>query len=808
MTDIYVAYAREDRDRLRLLSEMLRYEGWNVWMDPSDAPKEHTAALDKKLAAAGVILAIWSDRARVSEHVRSEAATGLYKNKLVQIRIDNGAPPRPFDQVELLDLGYWRGDQEDPTWRRLNAALRTIAGEPQGVRPLPARKQAAAAPAPAPSQSAPWPARSPIPPPQPSAPPLYLDRPAFEPPPPPRQAAAAPAYVERPTYAAPPPAPPAYAERSTFVAPPPAAPAPSYADRPSYAPPPPNYEARPTYTPPPLQPAPRPQPAPSQQPLLMPLESSSGPWRASGSSYPGSRRTATWGPIAAAAVLIFSGVGLWFGDPFGWRSGGSGEADPLALAARTVGDANVAGGVPATASFEDTDESNGSWARVNRKNPEALRDFVVEFPRATTAETARSLLRVLDAQAWVTAVTADNEGAYQVYLKRFPVEGDMPGAMATAARDRLAALGGERQQAIEEIQRGLAALNIFEGEPDGKGGPGTARAIKVFADTKHIAAPALATASPRDLRMFIDALRRAGSQSSPSAALSAAMEADKQRVAQAQAQAQAVSLAVDPEADGAADALAMGQQQRIAEAEAWDIAERSGTLASYQAYLTAWPSGPHLAAAKAAVTRLNRPAAYSLEQTSGDVKSVVEAARRAQVTANQRASAARQAATSVDSLADARSIVGADGDRYNAQFASGAPNGLGSRVRGAGVNTGDRYRGELRNGQSSGVGVYEFANNTANAGARAARYEGEYAGDVATGYGVMYWQSGDSFAGQGAGSSGQARGVLTYSNGQRYEGDLTGGQRNGYGVVWAADGSISQAGRWVRDDLVEPMKAP
>ena len=128
---------------------------------------------------------------------------------------------------------------------------------------------------------------------------------------------------------------------------------------------------------------------------------------------------------------------------------------------------------------------------------------------------------------------------------------------------------------------------------------------------------------------------------------------------------------------------------------------------------------------------------------------MVEAARRAQTTAIQRASAARQAAQSADNLSDGQTITGAGGDRYVAQISGGAPNGLGVRTRGAGPNAGDRYRGELRNGQASGVGVYEFADNPANASARAERYEGEHSGDTANGHGVMHWKSGRQSRGLG-----------------------------------------------------------
>jgi hypothetical protein len=84
---------------------------------------------------------------RGSEYVRSEAATGLYKNKLIQVRIDGAAPPRPFDQVEVMDIGRWSGERDDPNWRKIIAAVRLYAGTPGSARPQVTRRSALAPPA-------------------------------------------------------------------------------------------------------------------------------------------------------------------------------------------------------------------------------------------------------------------------------------------------------------------------------------------------------------------------------------------------------------------------------------------------------------------------------------------------------------------------------------------------------------------------------------------------------------------------------------------------------------------------------------
>jgi hypothetical protein len=873
MTDVYIAYAREDRDRLRLLADMLAYEGWAIWMNPGDSAPDDTRVTDAKLNGAGAIVAVWSERARRSEIVRSEAATGLYKNKLIQVRIDPGAPPRPFDQVEVIDLSQWRGAYDDSNWRKLILALRRAVGEPEAAKPIqPPKKKAPPVEAPPPpvsSFSSPPPDRvhrTPEPeyrpPPRVAATPPPPPRPAMtlsSPPPEVAYRAAAveadhrpPAPQMAPAPPSPPPAPPAPRPEMTlgspvqepayrsfaaaapdYHAPPPPPPEPAYRplppepsyrplppEPPAYRPPPPETGYRmaestyrtpevPPYRPPPAPPSYRAPETSYRSPMSDIRDGSESSERLpTNLSYREPRKGATWGPIAAAGLLIASGVGLWFGDPFGWRAGASDEAEPVAMAARRVPDAAIANGEPATPVFSDTEDSSKTWARVNRKNPEALRDFITAYPQTSQSEAARSALRVLDAQAWVTAVTADSESAYRSYLESFPVEGPAPGAMVAAAQERLTALGVERRQAIEEIQRGLAGIDLYDGAVDGRSGEATTSAMKAFASSARRSVPSLTAAPPRELRAFADAVRRTGSQPVVSAAVAAASEADRRRVEQAQAASLAANVAVSRTEGPTADALAKSQQQRIAEETAWEQAERAGTLAAYRAYVEAWPDGANMLAARAAMTRLDRPVAYSLEQLPAELRTAVEAARGAQSAANLKAAAARRAATEAGDLADARSIQSANGDRFDAQISNGAPNGLGVRTRGAGVNAGDRYRGELRNGQAAGVGIYEFAENAGNPGGRALRYEGEHVGDAASGLGVFHWRGGDSFSGMGAGGSGTARGALTYANGQRYEGELLNGQRNGPGVVWGADGIVIQAGRWSRDELDGPMRLP
>jgi hypothetical protein len=774
MTDVYVAYARQDRDRLRVLGELLRQEGWDSWMDPAEPKPDLSPIADLKLGWSKAVLVLWSDSARRSEYVRSEAATGLYKNKLIQARIDGEAPPRPFDELEAVDLSKWNGDPDDPNWRRLTAMLRNCTGDPVTPAAAVAPKRAAAVPPPPPPLK-PEPQR-------PKPPPLEFVDPA---PAPPRHVESPPPPPQ-PRYD--PPPSPRYAESDTT----------RYADR-SESGRGPRLAAS-VYR--------MPQERRDERPEYSDLIGRRSSYE---TRYQKQQRSFAAVPVVAAVALIGSGVGLWLLDPFGWRGDEAPkERADTSIPVQRVADVSTANAAPATGTFEDTSASGEDWSRVDARDAEALRDHLSAFPRASTAETARSTLRVLDAQAWVKAVTEDSEAAYRAYLQAFPVTGVLPGAMGRSAEERIVALGAERSQAVEEIQRGLAALHLYDGEMTGKADEATTQAMRDFAQSNRKPSPSLGLATPRDLRAFAEAVRNTGATPKASSAVSAAVEADKRRIAQAQAQvanAAAARAADVVVSEPGADSLAAAQQSRIAEeVEAWAIAERDGTLAGYRAYLAAYPSGARAPNAEALITKLGRPAPFSIEQLPAEMQAVVEAARRAQTIAVQRATAALQVAQSADALKDAQTITGRNGDRYVAQISAGAPNGLGVRTRGAGPNAGDRYRGEMRNGQASGIGVYEFADNPGNAAARAARYEGEHSGDAASGHGVMHLQSGDNLAGSGVAAGGTARGVLTYTNGQRYEGELSGGARQGLGVVWAPDGSVMQAGRWVRGELVEPAQ--
>lgn len=368
MTDVFLSYAREDRERVRRLADALQAGGFDVWLDPSE-PRFDRIDEDARLQAAACVLVVWSAAARRLDYVRSEAATGLYRDRMIQARIDATDPPRPFDHLGVADLSHWRGDRDHPEWRRLVTAVRSCVG----VRPEPA-----------------------------------------------------------------------LVPKSTS------------------------------------KPARRPEPAPL-------------PVKAKPRAPKPERTGASPAHVAGALVLLAAaGAGLWFMDPMGWRAGAS---QP---------EAHAAAPAPHPVVSEADEAAARDWARIDRDDARALRAYLVAHPKSVSAESAQSLLRVLDAQAWSDAEAAGTQNAYASYLESFPADAAFPGMKAGEAQARLAAVDTDREEALRKVQRGLSVLGLYAGEIDGKAGRGTQAAAATFAQKQQLGAVDLATEDAADLYAFAD----------------------------------------------------------------------------------------------------------------------------------------------------------------------------------------------------------------------------------------------------------------------------------------------------------------
>jgi hypothetical protein len=142
VADIFLSYAREDRDRIKILVDWLEKQGWAIWWDRRIPPgKTYDQVIEGALNAARCIIVVWSKDSVASEWVRNEAEEGSSRKILVPILIDDVRAPLGFRRMQAANLVDWSGDPQNPELESLFQAvadtLSTQDGTPKSdqIRP-------------------------------------------------------------------------------------------------------------------------------------------------------------------------------------------------------------------------------------------------------------------------------------------------------------------------------------------------------------------------------------------------------------------------------------------------------------------------------------------------------------------------------------------------------------------------------------------------------------------------------------------------------------------------------------------------
>lgn len=129
VADIFISYARADREAAKVFADAFVAQGWSVWWDPEISyGAQYDKAIEAELAQAKCVVVLWSSRSVESRWVRSEASQAAERDALVPVRIEaNIAVPLEFTKIQTANLLDWDGDRDNPTFKRLLSGVeRTI----------------------------------------------------------------------------------------------------------------------------------------------------------------------------------------------------------------------------------------------------------------------------------------------------------------------------------------------------------------------------------------------------------------------------------------------------------------------------------------------------------------------------------------------------------------------------------------------------------------------------------------------------------------------------------------------------------
>lgn len=131
MADVFVSYARKNRERVGDIAGGLADSGYSLWWDTAlKAGENYAVRIEKEIAGAGSVVVCWSDQAKESLWVRAEATEALDHDKLVQLRLDEARLPLPFNVVETIAFAGWNGSRQSPEWSALDGRVGRLNGRP------------------------------------------------------------------------------------------------------------------------------------------------------------------------------------------------------------------------------------------------------------------------------------------------------------------------------------------------------------------------------------------------------------------------------------------------------------------------------------------------------------------------------------------------------------------------------------------------------------------------------------------------------------------------------------------------------
>ena len=130
--DLFIRYAREDRERVKPLADALIAHGWTVWWDLRiRAGEQFHTKIEEALAKSACVIVLWSEHSIGSRWVIAEADEGANRNILVPVLLDQVSIPIAFRGIHAADFTLWSGNANDDRVQSLIQDVSAVAGEPQ-----------------------------------------------------------------------------------------------------------------------------------------------------------------------------------------------------------------------------------------------------------------------------------------------------------------------------------------------------------------------------------------------------------------------------------------------------------------------------------------------------------------------------------------------------------------------------------------------------------------------------------------------------------------------------------------------------
>ena len=127
MADVFISYARSDKERVSPIVAAIEAQGWSVWWDTAITPGQE---FDRQIAAAlkssAAVLVVWTPKSVLSRWVRGEAREAADRGILVPVRFDAAELPIDVRALHTTELDGWSKDSRSPQMQEVLLALGAV----------------------------------------------------------------------------------------------------------------------------------------------------------------------------------------------------------------------------------------------------------------------------------------------------------------------------------------------------------------------------------------------------------------------------------------------------------------------------------------------------------------------------------------------------------------------------------------------------------------------------------------------------------------------------------------------------------
>ncbi|MGA1342840.1 MAG: TIR domain-containing protein [Hyphomonas sp.] len=136
MADVFLSYARVDRELAERIKTGLEAAGLSVFFDVEglDGGDVFPDVLDREVKGAGAVISLWSPHSLSRPWVKQECSIGLKRKCLIPLAI---APlgdldvPVAFEGLQQIDFTGFHGPTDTAEWQRLMRSLARTLGRPE-----------------------------------------------------------------------------------------------------------------------------------------------------------------------------------------------------------------------------------------------------------------------------------------------------------------------------------------------------------------------------------------------------------------------------------------------------------------------------------------------------------------------------------------------------------------------------------------------------------------------------------------------------------------------------------------------------